>query len=285
MSSVFPGNVPTYDPFTTPITLQALHHTARHKQMEDDIKAMATKLLDGGPVDAAIAAAGGRIDNILNGTTGFPARITTFANAQHNHSNAANGGALQNVTINGLSQIGNYTQTSGSFAIPVESLSRLGLEKPHRFVGVASTDSNVIGAGSLGAPWIVDTVEEVAGLTQVSNLTRVDFARAGLYEVSALFRISDTSNNAATQNCVILVWVINKNTSAIIRGYGISNFPSGVTAGGCINWNGVIRIIDPSIERLSVSLEAPTYNVRSTGTSTAPGRPELASRLSVVEIR
>lgn len=44
MASQFPDDFPTYDPFSTPITLAALQHTARHRQMEQDIVALATKL-------------------------------------------------------------------------------------------------------------------------------------------------------------------------------------------------------------------------------------------------
>lgn len=51
MPSAFPNALPEYDPFTTPITLQAFQHTARHRQMEEDIVALATKVGEDGSAD------------------------------------------------------------------------------------------------------------------------------------------------------------------------------------------------------------------------------------------
>jgi poly-gamma-glutamate capsule biosynthesis protein CapA/YwtB (metallophosphatase superfamily) len=44
MASTFPADTPSYDSFSTPITLAALQHTVRHRQMEEDIVAIATKV-------------------------------------------------------------------------------------------------------------------------------------------------------------------------------------------------------------------------------------------------
>lgn len=42
--STFPTTIPSYSPFSTPITLMAMQHTSRHHQMEQDIVAIATKV-------------------------------------------------------------------------------------------------------------------------------------------------------------------------------------------------------------------------------------------------
>lgn len=41
---MYPTTLPSYTPFTTPITLAAMGHTNRHKDMERDIVALATKV-------------------------------------------------------------------------------------------------------------------------------------------------------------------------------------------------------------------------------------------------
>ena len=51
MASTFPADTPSYDPFSTPITLAALQHTLRHRQMEEDIVAIATKVGETNSVD------------------------------------------------------------------------------------------------------------------------------------------------------------------------------------------------------------------------------------------
>lgn len=51
MASTFPADTPSYDPFSTPITLAALQHTLRHRQMEEDIVAIAEKVGETNSVD------------------------------------------------------------------------------------------------------------------------------------------------------------------------------------------------------------------------------------------
>lgn len=41
---MFPASIPSYDSFTTPITLAEMQHTSRHRQMEQNIVALATKV-------------------------------------------------------------------------------------------------------------------------------------------------------------------------------------------------------------------------------------------------
>lgn len=111
----YPTTLPVYDPFTTPITLAALHHTQRHRDMEADILALATKVGINGSADTssldymlsqafsdissnitATTAVNTRVNNIKSGTEALTTpTISSFANAAHNHTNAAGGAQLQ----------------------------------------------------------------------------------------------------------------------------------------------------------------------------------------------
>jgi hypothetical protein len=116
MASTFPGDTPSYDPFSTPITLAALQHTLRHRQMEEDIVALASKIGEDASAvstshdyklsgvagsDKAVSKAG--TETLTNKTLTSPVlttpTIADFANAAHDHSDAENGGLLANNSV------------------------------------------------------------------------------------------------------------------------------------------------------------------------------------------
>ncbi len=116
---MFPNELPAYDPFTTPITLQALQHTDRHRQMENDIVAIATKVgLDGSAdptsfdymiaqlasdmvtAQGDILAVDGRVDDVIDGSEALSTpQILNFGSAQHDHEDTAGGGVLTGAAL------------------------------------------------------------------------------------------------------------------------------------------------------------------------------------------
>lgn len=111
MASTFPADTPSYDPFSTPITLAALQHTVRHRQMEEDIVAIATKVGENSSAvtsshdyklsgvagsDKAVSKTG--IETLTNKTLTAPT-IADFTNAAHDHSDADSGGLLANNSV------------------------------------------------------------------------------------------------------------------------------------------------------------------------------------------
>lgn len=139
----YPADLPEYDPFTTPITLQAFQHSDRHLQMQNDIIALATKVgtdasddpnslekrlsdvedwmalvdVQLGTIESDILAVDGRVDDIIDGTEALSTpQILNFTGAQHDHEDAAGGGKIGTLGLlaNAATKITEVVQVVGT---------------------------------------------------------------------------------------------------------------------------------------------------------------------------